>query len=54
MNRLIKALTSITNWLEKMEIPYMVFGGIANSLYGNPRQTFDIDVSNTAKISLTS
>ena len=22
----------------------MVFGGIANSVYGNPRQTFDIDI----------
>jgi len=22
----------------------MVFGGIANSIYGNPRQTFDIDI----------
>ena len=26
----------------------MVFGGVANSIYGNPRQTFDIDI----KISL--
>jgi len=22
----------------------MIFGGIANSIYGNPRQTFDIDI----------
>jgi hypothetical protein len=44
MNRLIKALASLTDWLERMEIPYMVFGGIANSIYGNPRQTFDIDI----------
>jgi len=22
----------------------MVFGGIANSIYGNPRQTFDVDI----------
>lgn len=34
----------MTAWLERHEIPYMVFGGVANSLYGNPRQTFDIDI----------
>jgi predicted nucleotidyltransferase len=51
MNRLIKALTSITDWLEEMGIPYMVFGGIANSLYGNPRQTFDIDIKFSLKTS---
>ena len=27
-----------------MHIPYMIIGGIANSIYGNPRQTFDIDI----------
>ena len=31
-------------WFESQAIPYMVFGGVANSYYGNPRQTFDIDV----------
>jgi Uncharacterised nucleotidyltransferase len=51
MNRLIQALTSITNWLEKMGIPYMVFGGIANSIYGNPRQTLDIDIKFSMKSS---
>lgn len=44
MNQLIKTLFSITNWLEEVTIEYMVFGGIANSIYGNPRQTFDIDI----------
>jgi hypothetical protein len=44
MNRLIKALSTITSWMERMNIPYMVFGGIANSIYGNPRQTFDVDI----------
>jgi len=44
MNRLIKALSTITNWMERMNISYMVFGGIANSIYGNPRQTFDVDI----------
>ncbi|MDL1966988.1 MAG: hypothetical protein LWW97_00220 [Deltaproteobacteria bacterium] len=44
MNRLIKALSTITSWMERMNISYMVFGGIANSVYGNPRQTFDVDI----------
>ncbi len=44
MNPIIKALADITSLLDSLEIPYMVFGGIANSLYGNPRQTFDIDI----------
>lgn len=47
-NQLIDVLDVITRWLELRKIPYMVFGGVANSLYGNPRQTFDIDI----KISL--
>ena len=44
MNPIIKALASMSGLLEKMGVPYMVFGGIANSIYGNPRQTFDIDI----------
>jgi len=44
MNPLIKALAVIIPLFDRLEIPYMVFGGIANSLYGNPRQTFDIDI----------
>jgi len=47
-NRLLKALDIIARWFESHNIPYMVFGGVANSIYGNPRQTFDIDI----KISL--
>ena len=44
MNGLIEALKTITGRLEQLNIPYMVFGGIANSIYGNPRQTFDVDI----------
>ncbi len=44
MNDLLKALSKITTWLEEQEIAYMVFGGIANAIYGNPRLTYDIDV----------
>ncbi len=43
-NRLLLALETIVSWLDKQQFPYMIFGGIANSIYGNPRQTFDIDV----------
>ena len=41
---LISALKVIINFLEKNKIPYMVIGGIANSMFGEPRQTFDIDI----------
>jgi len=41
---LIKALDCVVSFLQKQQIPYMIFGGIANSIYGNPRQTFDIDI----------
>ncbi len=30
--------------LDSRDIPYMVIGGIANSIYGIPRQTFDVDI----------
>ena len=43
-NRLLLALETIVNWFDTQHTPYMIFGGIANSFYGNPRQTFDIDV----------
>ena len=44
MNQLKKALKTFIPWLEKKHIPYMVFGGLAVSVYGTPRQTFDIDI----------
>jgi predicted nucleotidyltransferase len=44
MNQLVQTLKLIVQFLENHKIPYMVFGGIANSIYGNPRQTFDIDI----------
>jgi len=43
-NPLVAALRTIVRWLDNEKIDYMVFGGIANSMYGNPRQTYDIDV----------
>jgi hypothetical protein len=44
MNSLIKTLKKVTRWLEKQKVQYMIFGGIANTIYGSPRQTFDIDI----------
>lgn len=44
MNPLVDALKTVVKFLEARKIPYMVIGGIANSIYGNPRQTFDIDI----------
>lgn len=48
-NPLILALQQITTWLDRNQIPYMLFGGIASSIYGNPRQTFDIDLKIAAE-----
>ena len=44
MPKLLKSLKQIIDWLSEQNIPYMVFGGIANAIYGNPRQTYDIDI----------
>jgi hypothetical protein len=44
MNELKKAFNIFIPWLEKRNISYMVFGGLAVSVYGSPRQTFDIDI----------
>lgn len=41
MNPIIKALAAIISLFDRLEISYMVFGGIANSLYGSPGQTKD-------------
>jgi Nucleotidyltransferase of unknown function (DUF6036) len=44
MNSLIQALQIIVRFFESQRIPYMLVGGLANSIYGIPRQTFDIDI----------
>lgn len=44
MPKLLNSLKKITKWFDNQDIPYMVFGGIANAIYGNPRQTYDIDI----------
>ncbi len=44
MSGLVGAVKRATGLLDKMNVPYMIFGGIANSIYGNPRLTFDVDI----------
>lgn len=36
--------TTVIDVLERLEIPYMVVGGFAAILYGQPRLTIDVDV----------
>ncbi len=38
------ALKKIVEYFETKEINYMLFGGLVNNIYGQPRQTFDIDI----------
>lgn len=40
-----KLLTKIANELERLRLPYMVIGGQAILLYGEPRLTKDIDIT---------
>lgn len=39
------ALSDIAAFLEAAGVPYMVIGGIANLVWGQPRATLDIDVT---------
>jgi hypothetical protein len=39
------ALTDLARLLAESRIPYMVVGGIANAVWGEPRATLDIDVT---------
>jgi SpoU rRNA methylase family enzyme len=40
-----KALLDIAALLEKHKIQYMVIGGLANAIWGQPRATLDIDIT---------
>jgi len=44
MNPLVTALKQVVNFLDAAKYKYMIVGGLANSIYGHPRQTFDINV----------
>ena len=42
--QLEEALVSLAEFLEHEGIPYMVIGGMANAVWGEPRATVDIDI----------
>src|SRR6266545_2094552 len=45
MTLLDRAVHEISSVLESLHIPYMVIGGIANAIWGEPRATVDVDVT---------
>jgi len=45
MNSLKRQLVSVVRFLTSMRIDYVILGGVAVSLYGEPRFTADIDVN---------
>lgn len=44
-------LVALDRSLEKNQIPYMIIGGLANAVCGEPRATLDIDVTISADTS---
>jgi Nucleotidyl transferase AbiEii toxin, Type IV TA system len=45
MTELESALVEIASFLDEMQWPYMLIGGLAMALWGEPRATLDVDVS---------
>ncbi len=45
MTQLERALVEITAILDEFHVPYMLIGGLAVSLWGEPRATLDVDLS---------
>src|SRR5262245_9446949 len=45
MAELDDALITLTSWLNRQKIPYMVIGGFAVTVWGEPRFTRDLDVT---------
>ena len=45
MTTLERAIGSLVRFLEERRIPYMLIGGIANLVWGEPRATLDVDAS---------
>ncbi|MBI3322635.1 MAG: nucleotidyltransferase [Candidatus Omnitrophica bacterium] len=45
MSRLEEAVIAIARFLEQHRVPYMVIGGVANTLLGIPRTTLDVDLT---------
>jgi len=45
MAELDEALIRLASWLDRMQTPYMVIGGFAVTIWGEPRFTRDLDVT---------
>src|SRR5438093_8002381 len=45
MPELDDALTALAAWLDRHSLPYMVIGGFAVTIWGEPRFTRDLDVT---------
>jgi len=45
MTALEGALGALLRFLEERRIPYMIIGGVANLVWGEPRATLDVDAS---------
>jgi hypothetical protein len=45
MTPLGRAVVDIATALESLRIDYMIVGGIANAVWGEPRATIDVDVT---------
>ena len=45
MSELDEALAILAAWLDRQGIPYMVIGGFAVTIWGEPRVTRDLDVT---------
>ena len=43
-NRLLEALGRAVQFLEREDIPFVVVGGLANAVWGEPRTTRDVDL----------
>ena len=45
MNALEEALVGVAQFLDELQVPYMVIGGFANLRWGRPRLTQDLDIT---------
>ena len=45
MNALERAVGALARFLEERRVPYMIIGGIANLVWGEPRSTLDVDAA---------
>src|SRR5688500_11412700 len=53
VNGLVAAVTAVARTLDEMSIPYMVIGGFAVTIWGEPRLTQDVDATITCQTDAT-